>query len=338
VLGEDARAREEFEDLLKLSPPAETAATIERFLDAIRLRETRYKVSTGLFVEAGIGSDSNINGGVRNANISLPNLGDVVITPAGTRNADMFSHLGAGGYVTYPVAPGVALFGTGQAELKQHFTDSAFDQGTYNLSGGVSVLREKHLFRLGLNYNQITIDDTRYRESTGPSAEWQYQLDQRQAFSLSGQAARYRYAGANSVRDADFAGLSVGYRRLLPHRWQPILNASVNFGEENVLAAGRDDLSRRIGGLRLGLSFTPASKWGVSIGYTYQEARNKSPDAILTMRRVDNYHAVDGVVTYLLTKELSVRAEALVSDNRSNVSLYSFPRLVYAVKLRYEFQ
>ena len=42
ALGEDARAREEFEALQKLGPPADVSATIDRFLDAIRLRETRY--------------------------------------------------------------------------------------------------------------------------------------------------------------------------------------------------------------------------------------------------------------------------------------------------------
>jgi hypothetical protein len=338
VLGEDARAREEFEELRKQNPPPDVLATIDRFLDAIRLRETRYNTSTGLYIEAGLGFDSNVNAGVRNAAIALPNLGDVLISPAGTKNGDAFMHLGVGGYVTHPVAPGVALFGTGQAEWKQHATDREFDQGNYNLSGGVSVLREKNLYRLGLNYNQITIDGDRYREAFGPSAEWQYQIDERQAFSVGGQAARYRYTGANSVRDADFLGVSLGYRRLLSHAWQPILSAAVNLGEERALATGRDDLSRRISGFRVGVSFTPAAKWGASIGYTYQDVKHKAQDVILTTQRNDEYHALDAALSYLFTRNLSVRAEALLSENRSNIQLYSFPREVFSVKLRYEFK
>src|SRR5262249_31831406 len=161
---------------------------------------------------------------------SLPNLGDVLISPAGTRTGDNFLHLGVGGFVTQPVAPGVALFATGQAEWKQHQTDRQFDQGNYNASGGGSVLREKNLYRLGLNYNQIVIENDRYREALGPSAEWQYQLDERQAFTLGGQASRYRFTGTNSVRDADFLGASIGYRRLFSHAWQPILSTALNVG------------------------------------------------------------------------------------------------------------
>ena len=63
ILGEDARAREEFESLRRMNPPADARATIDRFLESIRLRETRYNPSGGLYLEAGIGYDSNVNSG-----------------------------------------------------------------------------------------------------------------------------------------------------------------------------------------------------------------------------------------------------------------------------------
>src|SRR5262245_36177730 len=74
ALGEDARARQEFEALRALQPPADVAAAVDRFLDAIRLREARYTTSGGVYLEFGVGYDSNVNGGVQNANIFLPNL------------------------------------------------------------------------------------------------------------------------------------------------------------------------------------------------------------------------------------------------------------------------
>src|SRR5262245_25601763 len=42
LMGDDPRAREEFEALRKLNLPADEVAAIDRFLDSIRLRETRY--------------------------------------------------------------------------------------------------------------------------------------------------------------------------------------------------------------------------------------------------------------------------------------------------------
>jgi len=338
ALGEDARAREEFEALRQASPSADVTATIDRFLDAIRLRESRYSTSTGLYIEAGLGFDSNVNGGVSNPNIFLPNLGNVVLAPGGTKNGDTFTHLGLGGHITHPVAPGVALFATGQAELKSHVNDRAFDQGNYGVSGGVSVLRERNLWRLGALHSTITIDNDRFRSTTGLSGEWQHQLDQQQAFTLGGQYARLSYTGANQPRDADFGGLSLGYRRLFTHAWQPILSASVNAAREDAIAQGRDDLSRDLYGARLGVSFTPEAKWGVSFGYTWQHARHKAADLILGVQRKDDYHAFDAAVSYLLTRNWSLRAEALISENRSNIALFAFPRSIYSMKVRYEFK
>src|SRR5262245_52948313 len=83
ALGEDVRARDEFEALRAQKPDPQTAATLDRFLDAIRLRESRYTPTGGVYVELGVGYDSNVNGGVANANIFLPNLGPVIVAQGG---------------------------------------------------------------------------------------------------------------------------------------------------------------------------------------------------------------------------------------------------------------
>lgn len=338
ALGENSRAREEFEELRKLNPPSDVAATLDRFLDAIRLRETRYTPSSGAYLEVGYGSDSNVNSGVSNANISLPNLGPVIVGPAGIKNGANFSHLGAGGYLSYPVLPGVALYANGSAELKLNRGDSAFDQGNYSGSAGVSVLKEKELFRLGLNHSMVSIENERFRTSTGISGEWQHQLDQRQSFVLGLQTGRHSYPGANSARDANFLGMTGGYRKLFNHAWQPVLSASASLGREDTIAQGREDLARHYAGGRLGVSFTPAAKWGVAIGYSVQSSRYQAQDAFLGVARRDDYDAVDAAVTYLINRNLSLRAEALLSQNRANIELLSFRRDIFALKLRYEFK
>ena len=63
--------------------------------------------------------------------------------------------------------------------------------------------------------------------------------------------------GANSARDANFRGLTGGYRKLFNHRWQPILSASASLGRENTIAQGRQDLARQYAGGRVGVCFTP---------------------------------------------------------------------------------
>ena len=338
ILGEDSRAREEFEEIRKLNPPTDVAATLDRYLDAIRLRETRYTASSGGYVEWGIGSDSNANSGVSNANISLPNLGPVIVGPGGTQSGDTFHHLGAGGYVSYPVLPGVAVYANGTAESRFNGSNAPLDQGNYSGSAGASLLMEKELFRFGLNHSLIYISNARFRSSTGISGEWQHQLDQQQAFTLNVQTGRLTYPGLNTPHDANFIGITGGYRKLFTHAWQPILSASVNLGREDAIAFGREDLSRHYTGWRLGVSFTPAAKWGVAAGYTAQQSNYQAPDAFLGVARRDDYGAIDTAITYLVNRNLSVRGETLFSKNRSNISLFSFPRDIFAIKLRYEFK
>lgn len=92
VLGDLVRAREEFEEVSKRNPPPQVSATIERFLDGIRARESAYTPSSLLSLEAGIGFDSNVNGGVGNSAISLPNFGLVSVAPAGVKQGDSYTH------------------------------------------------------------------------------------------------------------------------------------------------------------------------------------------------------------------------------------------------------
>lgn len=339
VLGEDARAREEFEAVQKLNPPADVAATITRFLDGIRLRETRYTLSTGGYVELGYGHDTNVNSGVANSNIFLPALGPIVVAQQGTKIADDFWSIGAGGYVSYPIAPGVALFGNGAGELKfnQKGENRQFDLGNIAVAGGVSILREKNLYRFSVNDNIIMLDHRTYRTGIGGAAEWQYQLDELQSFGVSGQYAALRYTDPNTPRDADFYGLAGNYRRAFNHPWQPVMTLTANYGGEHDIKQ-RPDLGRRLWGGRAAVSFTPAAKWGVALGVSYQRSDYGGPDVILGATRHDDYYAADAAVTYLLTRNLSVRGEATFTKNHSNIELYTFPREIYAIKLRYEFK
>ncbi len=337
ALGEDARAREEFSGILKQNPSSDVTATIERYLDAIRLRESRYRTSSGAFVEVGVGYDSNVNGGVAGPNITLPGLGPVVIAQLGVQQESGFGWLAAGGYVSHPVAPGVALFGNGQVDSKLNFTDNNFDQANLNLSGGVSYRQEQSLYRLGANFTNLWVDDRDFRSTYGATGEWLYQIDEQQSAGLIGQYARLDYSGNQSPRDANYWGVIGTYRKLFTQSWQPILSVALTAGTEDTLT-NRPDLVRNLFGGRIGVSFTPQAKWGVSIAYGYLQSDYKGADPFFGVTRKDKYDAVDAAVTYLYTKNLSFKGEVLFSKNHSNIALFAYPRDIAAFKVRYEFQ
>ena len=340
LLGDDAQARLEFEELRKLNPSADVLAAIDRFLDAIRLRETRYTLGTGAFVELGIGRDTNVNAGPASANIFLPGFGLQPLDPASQKTADTVGSVAAGGYLSYPVRPGVTLFVNGQAERKFHrdASDRKFEVGNYNAAGGVAVVADKNSYRFGVNYGVITVGSSTYRSVIGGSADWQYQFDAAQSFSLGVQASQLAFNDANSPRDADFLGVNAGYRRAFDHAWQPILMLGVNVGTQRS-RTGHAELVPRSRGVSAAVTFTPAAKWGAQLGYTYQQNDYRAADFFaFPDSRHDKYDAYNAALTYLVSRNISLRAEALFSKNRSNADAYAFPRDVYAFKVRYEFK
>ena len=340
ILGDDSRARQEFEALQKLNPPAPLAAVIDRYLDAIRSRDASSRTSARAYVEAGIGHDSNANSGVGASNIVLPTFGNVQVGPGGVRISSMYQTLGAGAQVSVPVGAGLALSGSANLESKTHTKTPAgpFDLLSYGAAGGLTYLRGDNLYRVTATHNQLEVDYLRFRRATGFGAEWTHQIDEFQTIGPSLQVGEYRYTGFNEVRNARFTTLGMNYRRAFVHAWQPLLSVSASYGEERNVNA-RPDLGKTGIGLRAAIAFVPAQQWSVGAGLSYQESRYDAADPLLSPeKRLDRYYAADLTVTYAVSRDWSLRGEALVASNRANIALYQYDRSQLAIKLRYEFK
>ncbi len=337
VLGDLVRAREEFEEVSKRNPPPSVAATIERFLDGIRARESSYTPSSLLYAEMGIGSDSNVNGGVGNNTINLPNFGLVSVAPAGVKQGDNYTHFAFGAQTTQPVAPGVSLSAGLNMEDKRNWNATAYRQGNFTGNGGISFLKNDNLYRATLAYNTVTLADVRFRNTASLTGEWVHQLSELSALNASVQYADLKYLGANEVRDAQLWVGSAGWRQTFIGKMQPVLQASASFGGE-ANQRNRPDLGRDLAGMRVSLALTPVPKWGLSVGVGSQESRYYAPDTLLQVKRYDRYESADATISYAVNKNLSFRTELLWSNNISNISLYKYDRSVAAFKVRYEFK
>lgn len=336
VLGDDVRAREEFDGVMKTEPPREVQANVQRFMDAIRARESRYQTTAGFYAEAGVGSDSNVNAGVGSANINLPVFGPVTLL-SGIKTGDTFSYFAAGANFSYPVAPGVAFFGSAGVDDKFNNDQKAFDQRNINVAGGVSYLSDKNLYRLSASYNDLTIGTTKFRTVGGLTGEVSHQLDELQMLNGYLQVAKLDYPGLNKPRNADLWGLGAGYRRAFIGTWQPLMTLQAGIGEERN-QENRPDLGRKFYGGRAAIALTPAPNWSLQAGASYQRSRYDGPDPLLSVARRDNYYGLDAVVSYALNRNWSVRGEYQFTDNKSNIALYQFDRNLVMVKLRYEFK
>jgi outer membrane protein len=335
--GDDRRSREEFETVRGLEPPAEVRAGIQRYLDALRARESQYLPRLTAWIEAGAGYDSNANAGVAQADIALPVLGRVTVGDAGIEKSDGFGALAGAVQYNHPVAPGASLFIGAAGSGNFYFSESQFNLAQLAVNAGGSYRRDIDTFALTYAYGQILLDNDNFRSTSGVALEWRRQVAPTTTISLTPQFARIDYTGENDVRDADFWAVGAGVRHGWLTAWQPVLNASIYGGKERDRRE-RPDLGRDIAGAAVDLTVSPSPFWALNAGVAYLRSDYDGDIPLLNVtRRDDNWVGSLGAM-YMFARNWSARVEYQYQRNDSNIELYEYTRNLVMVKLRYEFK
>lgn len=338
LLGDDARAREEFEAAAARSPPPEIARVVREHLDALRDRESRYKPTAIAYLEGGGGYDSNPRAGVDNPVISLPVLGEVTVADSGVRVADRTLQYGGGFRVSAPLLARLTAFAAGQAEVVRYQDEKDFDQTLYAGSAGFMGPLGKGAWRAGASLGYQTLNHEPYRRVHGVFVDGTLPVGSRNALSLGFQGGKLDYQGANNVRDSDFTAVALGWRHAPGWRWKPTLDVTVNAGRERNDFDERQDLSRDMHGVRVGFALSPIANWTLAGGGTWQRSRYREPDAVLLTTRDDRYVGADLVLAWNPARSLTLRLELSAVSNESSIALYEYTRRTAIAKARYEFR
>jgi hypothetical protein len=336
LMGDDARAREEFELAAAAKPSPAASQVIAEHLAAIRARESRYKRTFNAHVEIGGGYDSNPRAGVDDPLITLPVLGDVTVADTGVRQSDKTWQGAAAVRGSVPITSRMAVFGVAQAEATRYQDAKDFDQNFYAGAVGLSGQAGLHGWRVGASRAYQTLGAMPYRQTYGGFADWSLALDARHTVSAGVLAGYFEYAGANSVRNSDFQSGTIGIRRLMEAAWRPTLDFSVSAGRERNDLPDRQDLSRDTYGGRIGLALTPMPGWALGASAVYQRSKYREPDAVLLTTRDDRYAVGELVLSWSITPAFSIRAELSEAKNDSNLALYEYRRTTALIKGRYE--
>lgn len=334
LMGDDERAKAEFDEILRTDPPAKVRENIRGYLEAIRAREKRYRKSFSFFAEAGTGYDSNANGGVANGNVNL-SIGPVIVSAAGQKTDNGFLFGAAGGQLNIPIRPGWSVFVGASGDTRNYFDADAFDLRNLQGSAGVAKTGERDLLRFTGAYGNLWLDNNRFRSISTLTGEWYRQTDEKTTWNAFGQWAQLGYTGNNQPRDADLFAVGGGLRRVLGGPSQLALTASANIGQEQNRRERRD-LARDLYGGRLGLTLTPYDTLSVYVAASAQGSYYMEADAFLFERRRDWFYALEAGSDKTLDKNWSFRFDVAMTRNRSNIDLYDFNRNVASVKLRYD--
>jgi len=335
--GDDVRSREEFEAVARTRPPPEVQAGIDRYLAALTDREARYRGRRTAFVEVGGGYDSNANAGVAQADIGLPVLGPVTVDDFGVRKESAFGWLAAGAEIRHPVSAGLTVNASIYGGGAFYGSASEFNLANYGAALGASYRADRNEYSLAYAHGEIALDGSRYRWTDGVGLEWRRQISELSSFALAPQYARIGYDGDNAARNADLSALSVSYRQVWLRRWQPVLNATLFYGDEHNRES-RGDLGRSIRGAGVDVTVSPSAFWALNAGVAYADSDYDAPIPLLDVTRRDRNLGLSVGAIYLVNRNLSVRGEYRYAKNTSNLELYEYTRHVGALKVRYEFK
>jgi hypothetical protein len=337
VLGDDTRAREEFRNALKLKPPPEVAAAIDRYLDALSERATLTGVVTRGFVEMGLAQDSNVNLGTNSRDVVLPLFGPVLVTPDGVKSRDDVFRFSGGGAIAGPLAPGVVGDFAASIDHAAPAHDTVYRKTTLHGSTGATWYHGPNSYRLGLVYERFALQGETYQQLSSWIAHWQRRIDPQRSVTTGVHRARSDYADTQALRDADSAGIGVQLRQALRGKFAPVVEVGASAAAEDN-RRGHDDLARKVYGFSAGAGISPASQWDLGAALRLEEIRHNQTDQLLRLRREDQFSAWDFFARFAISRNVSVAGEFQLAENRSNIGLYNFRRHIAAFKLRYEFK
>jgi len=340
LLREYGRARSEFQRVLARNPPPEVQASIGRFLERIRLEQARRRTSAAVFVESGVGYDSNVNGATASAFITTPAFpAGVTLDANSVARSARFGQLTVGARAEHLYAPGRTVYGVLNAERRAVPAASAFATGYLHGEAGLGFGRGDDRFRAGLLVQHFAVGGAAYRRLYGLRASWRRRLGRdTELFSAAGWLHQ-RYPG-DAARNANLWTLRAGLTRGFDWRYRPRLTVFAFGGREDALSESnqaRAVAERTLFGAaaRAVLALGPALALEGSI--SAQRSRYRGVDPVFTVRRSDGTYAASGALTWLVGRRVSLIGSLAYYRNDSNIVLSDYDRYLARISLRFEY-
>ena len=339
LMGENQAAREEFEAVKRSGPPAEAAATIDRFLDALNQRERALgRTGATAFLEAGLGYDNNVNAATATTSFAIPLFPGLVfnLTPGSEKQSDDFWTLAGGASGRLGLTDAIALTGSASFDQRSNFDFGRFDTGSLDASGGVSLRREADEFTLAAQFQSYSVDDERFRDAAGVVGQWRRSFSQYDQVTVYVQRARLAYP-QQDARDADRTVLGGAWAHAYRGPRAAAAFAGFYAGKEDPRRGGVPHFGHDLWGLRAGGQIGITERWLVSASLSYEDRRYGGADPLFQAERHDKEVQLRIAAPYSVTRSWSVIPAATYIDSRSNIIVNDYQRTIVSLSLRYDF-
>ena len=339
LMGENRAARQEFEAVKRSRPPAEVAATIDRFLSALDARERGREKGYTAYVEFAAGYDNNANAATSTSQFAVPLLPGITFTaaPGSTKESDQFVAIAAGVNGRMPLREALALIGSASIDQRRNSTLGRFDTGNLNAGFGLSLQRAENEFIVALQAQSYSVNDARFRDAAGVVGQWRRRIGTSDQVTGYVQRTRLDYP-TQPLRDADRTVVGAAWAHAYGGRRGAIAFAGAYAGTEDERSSGVPEFGHDLVGLRIGGQMDLAETWTLIVSASYEDRRYGGPDPLFLVERHDKEFQLRVAARYALTKDWSLTPQVTYTNNDSNIVVSKYDRTLISVAMRYEFQ
>ncbi|AWB66615.1 hypothetical protein C2869_09310 [Saccharobesus litoralis] len=343
-IGAYARARQEFEFVLRYNPPANVRNKIQQYLDAMQADSLISKRNkTGSYFELTAGYDSNSNAGTYNNEIEFgsntPDLAvrTAITDPDAKENPSRFVQLTLGSQFLRRVGGGLGVYAGLDLDTKHYFSAQQFDTDTLAAYTGFSFLKGIGLYRLTLSGSKFFVGGNEYRNTLSWNGEARYDLGSGYEASGIAQYSELKHADASSSQDATVFTLGLGLSKQFNTSWKPRLVLRTTWSQDSNLNQ-RVDLDKQTKSLRLSASVTPSAKSNLALNLAYQTAdyADSFSNDFKNIRE-DELWQTSLNYSYLLNKKWLWRTSLSWAENDSTRDIFPYRRGTASMSLRYLF-
>jgi len=333
-LGERENAKREFQNVLSGNPPEAVKQTIDRLLSALIANGRRLSA----YIEAGYGTDSNVNSATGSGQVALPSLGGGLVTlgAGGTKLGDNYASLNGGVNLLQPLSEEWSLVAGANASIRLNSTDKQFDTNSIDGNLGARWARDKNAVSAGLQVQSFSVDNTRFRDTTGIVAQWQHNYSDSRQITAFTQISDLRYP-TQTIRNARREVYGLSYAQGLGGPRNAVLFGSAYTGQEQETAQGVRHLGHKLIGLRLGGQMDVADKTVLFASLGGEQRHYGGQEPLFLTARTDSQLDARIGVNYTIKPNWVLTPQVSYTDNQSNIATSKFSRSTASLMLRLDF-
>lgn len=343
ALGDFARARRAFQNLLSLDPPPQVRSQLQAFLDLTEASAAESAaVAPGALSHQGylaalIGRSSNVNQAPSQSVIFVPGMGSNFELPGqNVQMADGFAGIGGGVDFSKNLGGTYATIFGGEFLGRRNFHEFDFDVGGYSLYLGLTAVNGPHAAKIQGFFGRNYLGGSANRDLDGVTANYVGALDADTQFLATAQVGQQRYVPEDlRIYDADFSVLGAGAARKLGERSTVFAMFSTGYQKDT---GGSPDGNKELVGFQAGGEMLIGTRTKATAAAVGERSRYDKFNTGFQTERHDIRRAFDLGAQYFLDRNLSLRFNVSYAYTRSNIPIYEYTRAEWTAMLRRDFR